>query len=348
MMRMPFRLWPRTLSARVFWFTVTIIFVVDILLMMPGLARVWQNYLRNKMTEAEVAAMLIVAQPSANAVNPQTRDALSQLSGIAAITLMRGDQAISILPARNPSRMDRNVDLDRIGLWQSIWRADLEVLGLCAPLLPVTAAFPAGAGTHIEIIIREPPMLAHLRGYVARTVLVSVIVALLTGGLVYAALHRLLVKPMRIMTANIVAFRRDPEYARLSGLKWLSRKGNDEISNAAREMVAMQDELRTALWRNAQLAALGTAIAKISHDLRNILSSALLVAGRFQSSDDPAIKQASSSLIASMERAVELVSRTMDSAGGRPPLLSRSPVVLRELVDEVADFIREGNTAWRS
>jgi signal transduction histidine kinase len=258
--------------------------------------------------------------------------------------LISGNEAISIMPAGKPLRMDASVDLDRVGRWQSAWWADREAFGLCAPFLPVLDAFPAGANTQIEVVIWHRPLVAHLRAYVARTVTYSAFVALLTGGLVYATLDRLLVKPMRIMTANIVAFRRDPEYARLGGLKWLSRKGDDEISGAARELVAMQDELRTALWRNAQLAALGTAIAKISHDLRNILGSALLAAGRFQAHDDPAIRQESSSLVASMERAVELVTQTIDSAGGRPPPVSRSPVILRELVDEVADFIREGKT----
>jgi signal transduction histidine kinase len=258
--------------------------------------------------------------------------------------LTSGGQVIAILPARNLPAMDRDVDLDHVGLWQSIWQADREVLGLCRPLLPVTTAFPAGAGTRIKIIIPEPPVAAHLRAYVTRTVTYSLIVAALSGGLVYAALDRLLVKPMRIMTANIVAFRRDPEYARLSGLKWLSRRSDDEITLAAREMVAMQDELRTALWRNAQLAALGTAIAKFGHDLRNILNSALLVAERLQANDDPAVKQASSALTGSIDRAVELVTQTMDSAAGRPPAVSRSPVILRELVDEVAESVRQGET----
>jgi signal transduction histidine kinase len=344
MIRMPFHFGPRTLSARVFWFTVTIIFVVDLLLMMSGLGRQWRCCLEDRVTQAEAAVMVIAGQPSSNSVNLQTRDVLSDLSGIVAIKLTGGNEATAILPAANPLWIDPEVDLEHVGFWQSAWQADREVLGICAPFLPVSATFPAAANTHIEIIIRERTLVAHLRGYVVRMVAYSVIVSGLTGGLVYAALDRLLVKPMRIMTANIVAFRRDPEYARLSGLKWLSRKGNNEISSAARELVVMQEELRTALWRNAQLAALGTAIAKISHDLRNILSGALLVAARFQTNPDPEIKQASSSLIASIERAVELVTQTLDSAGGRPPPVSRAPVVLRELVDEVADFVRQGET----
>ncbi len=344
MMQMPFHLGPRTLSGRIFYLTVTIIFVVDILVMMPGLNRVWHNYLNNRIMQAEIAVALIAEQSSGNLESVQARNTLQQLSPTVAITLMGGSKDISILSTNQPMRLDRRIDLDRVTAWRGAWQANREVLGIYAPFLPVTAAFPLGPTNRIGIIVREAPMVAHLREYVARTVTCSALVALVTGGLVYAALEQLLMRPMRIMTADIVSLRRDPEYARLGGLKWLSRKNEDEISRAARELVTMQDELRTALWRNAQLAALGTAIAKISHDLRNILASALLVAERFQSSDDPAIKRASSSLISSMERAVELVAQTMDSTSGRPPLVHRSPVVLRELVDEVADFIRQGET----
>jgi signal transduction histidine kinase len=335
---------PRTLSARVFWLTVTIIFAVDFLLLMPGLGRQWRYCLENGVTQAEAAVLAIAGQPSIHSLNPQARDALSKRLGIVAITLMSGSQATAILPAGTALRMDPEVDFDRVGSWQSVWQADRAVLGLCAPFLPVSATLPTGADTPIEVIISTRPMVAHLRRYVARMLKYSVILAVLTGGLVYAALHRLLVKPMRMMTADIVAFRRDPEYAQLSGLKWLSRRGDDEISGAARELLAMQDELRTALWRSAQLAALGTAIAKFNHDLRNILHSALLVAGRLQTNDDPTIMRASSSLISLIEQAVELVTQTMESAGGRPPSVSRSPVALRDLVDEVADFIRQGET----
>jgi signal transduction histidine kinase len=145
---------------------------------------------------------------------------------------------------------------------------------------------------------------------------------------------------MRIMTASIVGFRQDPERTGMSDLRWLTKRRDDEISEAARELSVMQDELRAALWRNARLAALGTAVAKISHDLRNILSSALLVADRLQETDDPAAQRAARTLIPAVERAAELVSRTVDFAREGPPAINRSRVVLRELVDEAASAMR--------
>jgi len=102
----------------------------------------------------------------------------------------------------------------------------------------------------------------------------------------------------------------------------------------------MQDELRAALWRNARLAAVGTAVAKISHDLRNILTSALLVADRLQETSDPVAKRAANTLIPAVERAAQLVTRTVDFAREGPPPVTRSAVVVRELVEETAQVVR--------
>jgi len=167
-----------------------------------------------------------------------------------------------------------------------------------------------------------------------------VIIALVTGFLVFTALNRLLVRPMRMITASIVGFRQDPEAAGFSDLSWLSGRRDDEISEAARELAAMQDELRAALWRNARLAALGISVAKISHDLRNILTSALLVADRLQDAADPMVKRAADTLIGAVERAAEMVSRTVDFAREGPPAITRGPVALRDLVDEVGNVVR--------
>jgi len=343
MTRMPLIWPPGSLSARVFWLTVGIILVVDLLVMMPSMGREWQSFVEGKMAQAELVAILV---PSADALeNERTRDALSALSGTVAITVIGGGEEIPILPENGKLRQDPDVDLDHFGLWGSVWQADREALGLGAPYVPVVAKLPLRPDTQIEVVLSQAQVAARLRSYAGQMVAYAAAVALITGGLVYLVLDRLLVKPMRIMTASIVAFRRYPEYARLSGLKWLSAKSDDEIARAAQELVIMQDDLRTALWRNARLAALGTIVAKISHDLRNILGSALLLAERLRDSNDPTVKQPANALTTVIERAVELVSRTVDEASGRPPPVSRSPLLMRELVDEVAAFIRQGEDA---
>ena len=47
--------------------------------------------------------------------------------------------------------------------------------------------------------------------------------------------------------------------------------GSDEIGIAERELAGMQRDLASMLQQKSRLAALGLAVSKINHDLRNLL-----------------------------------------------------------------------------
>jgi signal transduction histidine kinase len=99
----------------------------------------------------------------------------------------------------------------------------------------------------------------------------------------------------------------------------------------------MQVQLTGALKQKDRLAQLGGAVAKVSHDLRNILTAAQLFTDRIEGSDDPLVKRMAPKLVGSITRAVNLCETTL--AFGRvdepQPVLSR--VKLAEIVVEVVD-----------
>ena len=68
----------------------------------------------------------------------------------------------------------------------------------------------------------------------------------------------------------------------------------------------LQLQLTRALRQKERLAALGGAVAKISHDLRNLLTTAQLLADRIESSADPAVRRTAPKLVASLDRAISL------------------------------------------
>ena len=57
-------------------------------------------------------------------------------------------------------------------------------------------------------------------------------------------------------------------------------RASDEIGTAERELAHMQMELTQTLQQKSRLAALGLAVSKISHDLRNMLANAQLISDR--------------------------------------------------------------------
>jgi signal transduction histidine kinase len=152
----------------------------------------------------------------------------------------------------------------------------------------------------------------------------------------FIALNQILVVPLRRIARSIAAFRDDPERAAPLDAERISPLSEDEITMVGRELSAMQAELRTALWRNARLAAVGTAVAKMSHDLRGVLSSALLVADRLTMSQDDKTRQAGDVIVRAVHRATALAQHTLVFVREGPPPLARVRANLRSLIDEAA------------
>jgi signal transduction histidine kinase len=86
-----------------------------------------------------------------------------------------------------------------------------------------------------------------------------------------------------------------------------------------------------------RLAALGLAVSKISHDLRNMLSSAQLLSDRLSSVKDERVQHLVPKLLASLDRAIRLCARTLDFGQAQEIPPKRKPFVLAPLVAEVGD-----------
>ena len=80
---------------------------------------------------------------------------------------------------------------------------------------------------------------------------------------------------------------------------------------------------------------MGSAVSKISHDLRNILTSAQLFTDRIEMSEDPTVKRMAPKLVGSITRAGTYRRRYLGKAEEPGPTLTR--LLLEELVEEVID-----------
>lgn len=191
---------------------------------------------------------------------------------------------------------------------------------------------PRDPSLMVDIVIDERPLYGELTGYALRILGLSLVISVITAGLVYLTLHLVMVRPMRRVTESLVAFRADPEHAPIFDAP--SRRG-DEIGIAGRELGEMQQGLRAALSQKARLAALGTAVSKISHDLRNILSTARLVSDRMADSADPQVRRMTPTLVKSIDRAVTLCEQTLTFVRDGSPPLAPAPLLLADLAAEV-------------
>ena len=187
------------------------------------------------------------------------------------------------------------------------------------------------------LILDGPALLEAVHSFFWKIIATSLLCAAGAGLVVYFTLLGLLVLPIRRLIDSIAEFRADPERGAPLDPENISLFADDEMAVAGRELSALQRELRVALSRNARLSELGAAVAKVSHDLRNILSGALLAADRLATNPDPQTARAGEVLTHSVERANELIRQTLEFTREGPPPLTRSLFALRDLVDEAIE-----------
>jgi signal transduction histidine kinase len=344
--RQRFDLFGDSLSGRVLWLTVAVILAIELIVLLPGLGQLRANWMRERVTHAQLLLYSVMDQGVPD--DAQLRENMLAFAGASSITLnVPGQPPLQLQSAHVLSQPAWVVQLDNESIGHSTWRALCRIAGADAPVMEIHAASPLAPGAEVVVKADATPLTDELRSDAAHVFTLTVIVALVTGLLVFAVLDRLLVRPMRVITTSIINFREDPEQDETSDLAWLAARPEDDISTAARELKIMQEDMRAALWRNARLAAVGTSVAKISHDLRNILSTALLVADRLQSIDDPTVQRATRTLIPAVERAAQLVTRTVDFAREGPPPITRSAVELNDLTEEAISVVRPLDPAVR-
>src|SRR5207302_4723541 len=169
-----------------------------------------------------------------------------------------------------------------------------------------------------------------------RILILSVIISGITAMLVYLALHRMFVRPLRRITVNMTAFRAQPENP--ASVIFPSGR-QDEIGTAERELATMQRDLASMLQQKNRLAALGLAVSKINHDLRNLLTTAQLFSDRLAKLPDPSVQRFAPKLMRALERAIDFCESTLSYGRAQETPPDRRMIALEPLVEEVRDML---------
>jgi signal transduction histidine kinase len=322
----------RSLSIRLLWLTVGFVMVAQALILLPSLGRAYLDWLGTRIAASHLAALALEAAPD-QVVGEELEDQLLRLAGVEVVSLRKADQRVLALARPLEEPIVKTVDLAAIALPRATANVVTLLVAPSPGLMRVFGPSPKESGTIVDIVMGTGGLTGDMHLALARILAEAVAISLAAGMLLFLALHWMLVRPMRRLTGSIVAFRKDPEAApRALG----PPARDDEIGRAETELAAMQDELRRALWQKSRLAALGTAVTKINHDLRGILATALLISDRLTTSEDPKVRQMAPTLLAAIERAVALCKQTLDYAREGPPPLELRRFALAPLVEEAA------------
>jgi signal transduction histidine kinase len=320
----------KSLSARLLILTVFFVMVGEVLIFVPSVARYRMTYFENRLAAGYLATLAVEASPDGR-LDQGLVDRLLARVGAQGVALNRSDGTVVRLASEEPPQPDFTIDLGHPNILLAIRGSFRTLLGDGDRILRVVGPEASGGET-VEVLLDEAPLRKELWDFGIRILKLSMVLSLITAALVYLSLQWLMVRPMQRITTNMIEFRDDPEDA--SRVVAASRR-TDEIGVAERELAVLQKTVRAALGQRARLAALGTAVTKINHDLRNILATARLVTDGLTLSAAPEVRRVAPRLLDAIDRAVALCTGTLDfSREGAPPL-APSRFALAPLIEEV-------------
>jgi signal transduction histidine kinase len=322
----------KTLSGRFLLLTVAFVMLAEVLIFVPSIARFQVDYLQLRLEKAQIAALSVLA--SDEMIAPDLERELLDNAEVFNVVLRRDEVRQLVLSSPVPQEILQTIDLRMTQPWTLI----REAFGMLARpenrVIRVLGNPVREAGLLIEITMETRALRAAMVDYGLRILALSALISVVTAFLLFLAVRRLLVLPIRRVVRQIDAYAQAPEDAR----RLIAPSASvDELRTAEDALHSLQTQLTGALKQKERLAQLGGAVAKISHDLRNILTTAQLFADRIERSADPAVAKTAPKLISSISRAVALCETTLafGKAEEGAPVLQRFG--LRALVTEVIE-----------
>lgn len=327
----------RSLSARLLVLTVFFVMLAEVLIFVPSVARFRVTVLEDRLGAALLALTAVQAHPEGMVDMALQRRLLAQAGTLGMSAWGPGRQRATLGPDM-PPQVDASYDISDRPVVPLIRQALAALVRTEPRVIAVRGHPPQEPGTWVEVVVEERPLIAAMRDYGWRILVLSFIISLITAALVYLSLHVMLVRPLRRLSASMQAFAEAPDDP--ARILHPSRR-SDEVGVAERELAALQTRLRDALGQQARLAAVGTAVSKISHDLKGVLTTALLESDRLEktAASDPEVRHVTADIARAVDRAIALTGATLRFAKEGPPRPQLRAVPLRPVVAEAVGVL---------
>jgi signal transduction histidine kinase len=310
------------------------VMLANVMIYAPAVANMRLGWLQHHLSAAFTAALVLEGAPEGMVSDALAHDMLKSVGARMIVMDKNGTRRV-LAAGVHPPKIDETFDL-RSTSWSGLLGAAFRTL--TSPdgrVLTYLSAAPMG-GNAIEVTMDEAPLKAAMRNFSERILIYSLIVSVIVATLAALAMHRMILAPVGRLTASIMDFGADPGDR---GRIIVPSDKAHEIGQAERALAVMQEALVLELSQKKNLANLGLAVAKISHDMRNMLASAQILSDRLANVRDPLAQRLAPKLVATLDRAIRFCQSTLTygRAVDDPPRLRT--VGLRAIADEAAETV---------
>ncbi|MHA3916101.1 sensor histidine kinase [Halovulum sp. GXIMD14793] len=325
-----------SLTGRFLALTVVFVMLAEILIFVPSVSRFRLDYLQARLDLSQVASLTLLATPD-DMVDTELEAELLRNAEVLNIVLRRDLMRELILESPLPQPVSETFDLRNASAATLIWDALRTVFGPTNRVIRVIGMPVKSGGVEIEATLLEGPLRAAMLDY-GRTILwLSLIISAITATALFFAVRWLIVRPVRRVIHHMTAYRDNPEDP---GAVIEPKAGINELHEAEAALADLQSQVTQSLRQKDRLATLGGAVSRISHDLRNMLTTAQLLADRFETSNDPTVKRTAPKLIGSLSRAINLCEGTLAFGKAEEAAPDLARVRLARIVEDVLESDR--------
>ncbi|MFP7570848.1 sensor histidine kinase [Marivita sp. S2033] len=323
-----------SLSGRFLILTMVFVMLAEVLIFVPSVARFREDFLLNRLERAQIASLALLAD---DMIDSELEDELLLNAGVFNVVLRRDELRQLVLSSPIPGAVSATYDLRDVSSLTLIGDAMHRLLMREPEVIRVIGNPFRDGGLLIEITLETTALRVAMIEYGVRILLLSAVISIVTASLLFLAVRVLLVKPIKGVVGHIQSYAKAPEDARRV-IQPSARV--TELREAEEALQSLQTQLTQALKQKERMAQLGGAVARVSHDLRNILTSAQLFTDRIEMSKDPVVQRMAPKLVGSIKRAVSLCESTLAFGRAEEPAPTLMLVNLAELVGDVLDSER--------
>lgn len=323
-----------SLSGRFLILTMAFVMLAEILIFVPSVARFREDYLLSRLERAQIASLALLAN---DGIDADLEEELLRNAEVYNVVLRRDEARQLVLSSPVPKPIHATYDLRGATSLDLIADA-IAVMADGDPRVIRVIGYPVNqAGQLIEITMETGAMRTAMIDYGLRILALSAVISILTALLLFLAVRAFLVKPIKGVIRDMQLYAEAPEDARRI---IEPHAGIRELREAEEALKSLETQLTASLRQKERLAQLGGAVAKISHDLRNILTSAQLFTDRIGGSEDPVVQRLAPKLVNSISRAVNLCENTLAFGRAEEPAPKLTQVKLANVVSDVIDSER--------